>query len=419
AFGLPSVLALLLSCAAPCDAQTDVAGPPTHYEGHVRVDVPTRTIEAEWDIQHTVTEDTRSGLGLLLNPAFEVLAVTGPQVASVETGTWDGFAPWTRIGVTFRPDVTVGSRVSVRVRYRGTPTPEELGFPIDRITPEWVELNIDGAWHPIFESVSEVFTAAFDLVIDPAWTVVSSGIVSRSADGFRVENTLPQIDIALVAAPDLERRRRGVFELYARGGDGRSLEALLDMGGACVAFLNERYGGTHPITAANVVVAPRDDTGYARRGFISLSRLDAHTAEGLAGYVCHELAHFWHVGAGASSPDHWLNESFAEYAAVSFVGARYGASARAALREEKERRADGQPPVWTPAATERPPHAVLYHKAPLALLDLEARIGADAMRRFVAFVFGSRPATTQTVLDGLEEIAGRDARIWFAERLAR
>jgi hypothetical protein len=76
------------------------------------------------------------------------------------------------------------------------------------------------------------------------------------------------------------------------------------------------------------------------------------------------------------------------------------------------------PSIWTPDLTKRAPYLTLYRAGPLALFDLERRLGLPAFEAFMQDVMHAKPASTPDLLDLLADTHGADVRDWFAARLA-
>ncbi|MHB1328690.1 MAG: M1 family aminopeptidase [Gemmatimonadales bacterium] len=166
------------------------------------------------------------------------------------------------------------------------------------------------------------------------------------------------------------------------------------------------------------MIADRPGTGYARKNYIVLSSGDPDSTERLSNFACHEISHYWTRLTAAMSPDYWLSETMAEYAAAMYLRDRAGQAAfdrRHVIWEEGGRSAG---PVWTPEMTGRQPQAAAYRRGPYLLAQLEKRIGTERFERFIEGYLADGIRSTAPLLDHLTVVAGADAATWFRAKLA-
>ncbi|MFP5287219.1 MAG: hypothetical protein ACLGI9_15880, partial [Thermoanaerobaculia bacterium] len=260
-------------------------------------------------------------------------------------------------------------------------------------------------------------TGVLRLALPRDWKAAGSGAVSFE-DGFHViRNTVPQIDVAFVAAPSLERRLSEDFTVYHREADAGTVPALLNAAQACAAWLDARYGQSDPLPRGTLDLAARPGPGYARKNYIVLSQ-ETRDAVRMHDFLCHELAHYWTSSAGPFTPDHWMTEAFAEYVAARSVRERFGQAEFESIVKEWSQ-VGLQGPVWTPDGTQRASGAAMYRRAPHLLSLLEEKIGTERFERLLAAYMTERIRTTPELLDRLREIAGEEAELWFREELAK
>lgn len=386
----------------------------THYDGTLDLSVSGEKIEASWRIETEVDAGTDS-LGLLLSSRQEVLEIRGDRIESYES------EPAGMPGIQrLRVDLVEGASgpVVFYARHRGPlfdgPDPER----INRITEDWIELGLDSFWHPVFETFDRPFTARLTLKLSEDWELVASGKSTRVGDLVVLDNRVPQIDLAFVASPDLETARLGNSVVYAPDAEAPVVDRVLEAAEACAESLNRDFGSREPLPPRRFVLAPREESGYARKNYVVLSRL-SDSPEGATIFLCHELAHFWSMRGNPMTVENWLNESFAEYAALRIVRERHGEAAYETMLAEKRERSKSAPPVWTTGSKTRGSHATMYHKGPVALAELEAAIGTEAFDRFLERYMTGTFATTPELLEVLEETVGEEARRTFEDLLAR
>lgn len=388
----------------------------THYDGVLDLSIPDGRIEASWRIETEVAPATDS-LGLLLNARQEVVLVEGDSVEdhAIEPTGMDGIQ---RIRVDLTADRKEAGPVILFVTHEGPLFDGPDPGAINRIADDWIELGLDSFWHPVFETFDRPFTARLTLELPSEWVVVASGEAQRIGDLVVLDNRTSQVDLAFVASPELEMASSDGSTVYAPDRDDPVVDRVLETAEACAESLNRDFGGSDRLPDRRFVLAPRDESGYARKNYVVLSRVSERPASAML-FLCHELAHFWSTRGHPMTVENWLNESFAEYAALRVVRERLGEETYREIVAEKRKRSEDAPPVWTPESTKRGPHASLYLKGPVALADLEAAIGREAFDRFFVRSMTDSFATTPELLEVLEEVAGEEARSTFEELLAR
>ena len=390
-----------------------------HYAGNMQIRPEAGELSLDWVItaQEADLETVRFGLNAELGDA----EITGAHVVSVSRELVEGFAGGMQIyTVTLEPGEEARD---ISVRYAGPLFPEEPDNPINTLDPNKVELTVDSFWMPFDMRFSSLITADLDIEIPGDWRGVTMQSITRTGDGFRIDQDAPALDLAFTLMSRFTREAGDGYQIY----DTREAAAEADLGqlvGAlefCTDYLNALAGPAGPLPRASVTVNDRSEGGYSRRTLIALTDIAQSSPESLTQFICHELAHYWSYG-NAMTVENWLNESFADQIANTGLRARYGDEAyREHMQGYAERVASGDPlpPVWTPQSGARPAYLVAYRKGPLALAALEDEIGRDVFARFLRQLMIEQVSTTPRMLDVLEAVAGVEARDWFVDRLAQ
>jgi len=390
-----------------------------HYDGQMQIRPDTGELALDWviSVHETDLETVRFGLNAALGDA----AINGPHVLSVSHERVEGFAGVMQIyTVTLEPGEDVRD---LSIRYAGPLFPEAPDNPINTLDPHKVELTVDSFCMPFDMRFSSLITADLEIEIEGDWQGVTMQSITRTEDGFRIDQDTPALDLAFTLMSRFTREAGEGYQIY----DTREAAAEADLGplvGAlefCTDYLNTLAGPAGPLPQASVTVNDRSEGGYSRRTLIALTDIAQSSPESLTQFICHELAHYWSYG-NAMTVENWLNESFADQIANTAMRARYGDAAyREYMQGYADRIAAGDPlpPVWTPQSTGRPAYLVAYRKGPLALAALEDEIGRDVFARFLRQLMIEQVSTTSRMLDVLEAVAGREARDWFVLRLAQ
>jgi hypothetical protein len=402
---------ILLAFTAPGLANaTPFDAPVYHYEGRLDVNVVTGQLAADWRIDLL---DGQSGtLTFVLAPTFGDIAVGGDV---------DGFelaqqGPFQAIVIDLAEEAE-----TLSLSYAGGLPLDMLGNDINAITPERVELTVDGFWLPIDAAFRGFLTADLTVDVGAPWQAVANGEVTPLPTGARIINRDSSLDIAFTMAPGFRISEQNGYTLYDLRAHDDGTDRLIAAADFCFDYLNERYGARDPLTEAHFVIHRRSESAYNRRAYITFTDISDTPDDRLTQFVCHELAHHWSLGADFMTVENWLNESFAEYAGVMALRARFGEAAFLDRMQGFMDQIAGQdlPPIWVPGASERRPYLVNYRAGPVALWQLETYLGRPAFAAFLTRYMVDGIDTTPDLLDLLEQMEGEAARDWFGTELAR
>jgi len=386
-----------------------------HYRGELSFEPAKGFLNANWRI-------TRWQNGPLKNTFFlrktlTDIEVSGDQIASFSIEASRETPEFWTIQIAFKPSAKPHS---FQISYRGVLLPEPLDDQINTLDENVIELGIDSFWHPVDASFSKHLTAELEIEIGSQWSGISSGEVTTTGKGLRIDNTVPMVDIAFTLARNLQKHTYSEFTIFDLRPGKVSHQNLVQAADKCIDFLNRQFGDPQPLPPGRFVISSREDSGYARKNYIVFTDIRDMPQPALIDFVAHELAHFWSSAGNFATVENWLNESFAVYAGLMAVRSILGEAAyRKELATIREKTKDDLPPIWVPGATERGPHAVLYRKGPLALAELESMVGRETFLQFMTTYMTTRKGTTPALLDDLEAIAGKDVREAFTQMLAR
>jgi Peptidase family M1 domain len=384
-----------------------------HYDGDMQVDVDSGEIAVDWRIG--VLDDGASTITFLLGASLGNISVDG-DVASHQIAPQ---GPFQAIVLELGPATTAGPR-EILLSYDGLLFPEPPANDINAISPDRVELTVDGFWLPLDASFQGYLTADLRVDVGAPWHGVANGSVERLPTGVRVINEEASLDIAFTLAPAFHTTRFENFTLYDLRETHGGIDRLTGAASFCIDHLNALYGARDALPYAHFVIHRRVSSAYNRRSYITLTDIAETDDERLTQFVCHELAHHWSVGANFNTVENWLNESFAEYAGNMALRDRFGEDAFAERMGRYLSRIEDQdlPPIWVPGATDRRPYLVNYRAGPVALWHLESWLGRPTFQTFMTRYMTDGIDTTPELLAMLEDLAGEEARNWFQARLA-
>jgi hypothetical protein len=383
------------------------------YDGDVAIDPGTGRVRARWRIDFVRQGRQADTLRVILNGGFTVTDVGGLGVTSSSSTLNDGNRVVT---VPLAPHGR-GDASWLGLAYEGVIAPPTDG--INGISPNWVELSLDSFWQPIFDDFGQSITGRVRITLPPHFVLAASGSFERVGDSTLIlTSRVPLHDIAFSGSPSLVSADSVGTRVFYTGERKPIVGRLLATTEACSAYLNGLYGVREAIPPRSMVLAPRIGPGYARKNYIVVTQIDTAPV-GVSRFVCHELAHFWSNRANSSGPDNWLNEGFAEFVSGQFVRATLGSSAYESIVTQWRTVGAGQPAVWTPTSTRRPAMLVSYRKAPYLLTQLESHVGTELMQRILTRYMTEPVRTTTELLAEVEQVAGKDAEVWFRDLLAR
>lgn len=400
----------MLSSALLVSAPTSITHDAPHYSVGLNV-APDRKEIAVDAILALTPAAAGTETEFLLGRSYTISSATAGDAATVAVEPTD--RPWPRlqrITVCFKK---AEAAPRVRLRYAGplNPTGDP---PINMISPRLVELNLDSMWLPIGADLGTRFTADARIAgLPPNAVVVAQGQVSSSGNEVRIRRSEPDIDLAFVASPALERSGNDGFELYAENLQSERARLYSEHGAKALRFL-EDWLGPMPGKPARIAVVTRPRvSGYSRTGYLVLTQGAKASEAGAAKFTAHEFAHAWLSNANPSSEHRWLDESTAEYVSLRYVEEVLGKEAAEELiAPKREMAADADPVLGT-----RRSDAELYAKGPLLLFELEERIGRSKMDSLLAEAARHRIGTTEGFLALLRERTDPTTASWFEDQL--
>ena len=415
-----------------------------HYDLRLRLNPAGQEVGVSGSLVYHAAVDGLERVRFYLHRQFNIQRLSGRRVLGYhfekypkEVDYQPYFPEAGMLDIYFDPPLAAGSTGLVQFDYTGVITDWPL-LSANIVTPDWVELGMYLPWYPLaFEETPANLTFTLQVMCPKEYQVASLGETERQGNIWYYNWPYPTNDIVVAAGPNLQtypfESESNKVILHSATFKPETVALL----GEDLLWTLERFAGWFgPIrpNMFNLIESPRaQGGGYARRGLVVLGGLNEgdylSQREAYLRYLGHEAAHAWWFGAPAASWEDWLNESFAEYAALMAIRERYGVEAFNRRLERKREQVgqllpDGSLPLWgfdrndtlTQEKQERV-EAQLYHKGPLLLNDLAERIG---YRRFLDLCRGmqwSGVTTTGHFLDLLQELEGEDVRAWMERAL--
>jgi hypothetical protein len=407
--------AVVADGCSPPSGPEPAPGQPV-YVGEATIDPATGSVAAQFTIRFVTDASMTDGVAFLLNGRLDISRFDGDGVRSVGERPRNEGGDWKQIDVAWSEPAPAGELRELHVAYEGVLFDSLPSDPINSIRHDWIELGLDAAWHPVFASFDQALVGELTLHIPAGWTVVASGEVTRARGAYHIRSSVPQVDFAFAAGPELRQAGSVDVTVYHTDAQPATVEKLVNVARACREWLTLRIG---ELPDLKLLLAPRHDGGYARKNYVVLTRVDEYPPPALSRFVCHELAHYWSSAASPSTADYWMTEAFAELISARHVRDVYGDTAYAPILEQWREQSEGLPAIWTDTATARPSFRISYRKAPLVLAEFESEIGAEAFAGFLRRYMTESTRTTRQLLGQVERAGGIDARHSLEAALAR
>lgn len=336
--------------------------------------------------------------------------------------------------VKLKHPVSQDDRVSFSINYSGC-----LGiiteWETNRLTPEWVELGLYAPWFPL-PTENALFTYELVISMSPSkYDLVSSGVVTKgTVDGracWFARSVQPVSDIVLLAAPQIFSSSAGSadrIEVFYIDQSHKPVAGIIwDAAGKLVDHYMRQYQcqESEMDSGLRIMLAPRSEGGgYVRPGLMVLSEISetdyCQKEQSYFHWFAHEIAHLWWYRAPAGCWEDWLNESFAEYAALMAMRDFYGADVFESILAKKRGKAANTPGIMGLDRNNEAAYQVLYHKGPLILYELETRMEHRREGSFTSFLQAASKdqiVSTAQLLDLLTDMAGREDAQWLESKL--
>jgi len=278
---------------------------------------------------------------------------------------------------------------------------------INRITPSWVELNIDSFWLPFFSSFPK-FNYVVRLELDDTFEVITGDHKDDWAGTMVLRSRFPRRDIPFCAAPAFSATKGEYVDVFS-GNDDTPLDSIAHFADQAILFYKSFINEPADFEVARyVVVSPRKDVGYSRKNYIVLSKIQGIEPQRLSAFLAHEFAHYWFSDALLSSEHHWLTESFAEYLSNIYIREAFGQEAFDKEMADKRERIKEEPKSLADFDS-RPSYLAMYHKGPLVLAGFEEHIGQEAFQKFINDFILRNIRTNEQLFDMIHQTLGPEA----------
>ena len=322
-----------------------------------------------------------------------------------------------------------GKKLQVSMPLTETEAPLTIQYlmPIEAVNYWSSDLEVEGletglytAWLPIPDNNGDI-KYNFKLHLPPSYKANGNGLMVQKGDVWELTSQGKQFDPVILMSPDLKVEKfpmgNSTLKVTHFGMEAKTLSRLSqDVADVKSLFTTEFGDLTGSGGDFQFVFVPRvGGSSYSRNGFAVVSKGGSY--EGTFRTIAHEIGHFWWTGASPNTWEDWLNESFAEYAAVLAVGDKYGKDAEAKLLEKYKKSIEGLPAIWGISRNDSKATLLLYRKGPVLLNRLRAEIGGEGFSKFLHTLYRRQIRSTAVLLNLLEELQGKKVREAFESDL--
>jgi aminopeptidase N len=397
-------------------AESGWAGPKpiAHYRVAVTIAPAGGSLAADVTITIPTAELKREAV-FLLGGTYNISSTHASGGAQVTIERIDSPIPGLQ-RITLQSAGSKSNHVTVRVRYNGLLAPSG-DPPLNVISPELVELNLDSFWIPVRMGFTSKFTVDAEIRGVPSDLIlVAPGTVRRLGNRVLIRRRTGDVDLAFAAMRGLKCTGSETFEFCAANAPEEVTATYRQHGPAAIAFL-ERWFGPMPARPARVVMVRRTrSSGYARPGYIVLTEAGATAGPGSAKFIAHEFAHAWWASGDPTTEHRWLSESIAEYVSLRYVEAGFGKESRDELTRKMQRISEKAGPMIGQGPRG---DAELYNKGPLLLFRLEELIGRSRMDAMLSRLSKEPPAVTCDFMRALAATAGPEVATKFEAEMRK
>ncbi|HMQ05769.1 MAG TPA: M1 family aminopeptidase [Saprospiraceae bacterium] len=363
------------------------------YDVKAGIMLETGTIEIDLKMTIPYHEIHDKTISFLLSSAAKISSIGGSQLKEYHINE---AGPGINI-YTFQFDSDIESVTSIELSYTLT-IPDD--HQVNRISNEWIELNVDSFWHPVMTTFPR-FHYSLELYLDHSFQILTGDKISSSEDtpNLRsIHSGFPRFDISFASAQNFHSIEGKYARVYSINEDPGTLDSLLLLADQALEFLLEYTGMIKDFESKRiVVVSPRKEVGYARENYVVLSKIEGMDIINLSIFLAHEFSHYWFSNTNPNTPDYWLDEAFAEFCAMIFTRQTFGQQAYDDNLKNKKQHVKADPNTLA-SYENRPSHVALYYTGPIILHHFENYLGRDNFQLLIREMIAHIISTTDSLM---------------------
>jgi hypothetical protein len=381
-----------------------------------------KSIDSKADINLSVDPECTDSLVFYLHKEFSIVEIKSKTKISFcfKTGENSPYF-WMKDArpLCIKIENNKAKNIDIQIVYRGSIA--DLSWKTTNMISEpWIELGNYSAWFPTNPDYGK-FNYSVILAIDPSHKVTGMGKIEKVGENWEIHHTKPTNDIVIIASKELKTIYSGensnsIRLDYVSYNEENADKTIKDVE-FIVSYYNNWFNTSYNVQFTIVIVPPFSNRGsYHRDNFMALLQPEPGANISFS-LIAHEVAHEWWHGAPTDTFEDWLNESFAEYASLKAIRAKYGKDRFEEWIKYKDFSSREAPPILQSNSNARAPASTLYNKGPLILYKLEQRIGEGLFQKFLNELLLDNVKSTDRLLKLLEEMTSSEIRLYFESEL--
>lgn len=390
---IPALFFLIVSIAL--NSEVAIAQKITHYDGSVYID-SLKILNATFNVSYQNTHEKDFHFYLNKNANIKQLKFGDQAVGYKVIDTIEDLK-------NIRIQNTFPSKFILTIIY---------SYPLDKIesavfayNPNWIELSLYTGWFPVnIDDKNYSYYLKFHKPEE--YEVIGNGVIKNEKSNVIIANSNNHFDIPVILSKEFQRFSSGNnrMKFYGTKLSKEKINEIRVISQSIYSFFETWYGITD---SDNLIIAVNPfghDMSYARKGFISLSLLDGFGPVDKK-VLAHEIGHLWWQNAKVEGWEDWLNESFAEFAALKWIENTLSKDAFQKLLKKYEDAYKKPIRISQITKSDNQWHSVAYFKGPYLLYKLEQNIGEEKMLFFLKAIHKRKVSTTEEMITVLKEYA--------------
>ena len=396
----------------------------SHYDVQLQIVPSDQFIKVSGSLKYLINQDSLDEISFNLHKNFVVsnFSINGDNSYQIDTNNTN--IRWLpdaiKIIFSTKKRYSKGDILNVEFSYQGRIT-EWPGWSANVFTPDWIEMGLYFPWYP---SIYSDFTYKLSVEIEPGYNVFAIGKSKEKNNKKIFETNFPVYDFVICASKDLTIRETKLLNHSFKIVNCTLSDATVDSVQTDIENIYKLYcswfGKIQVRDMCLVISKRKKGGGYSRKGGLFLGGVSdssyLNDRSDFIQYVGHEIAHFWWNGA-ASNWEDWLNESFAEYSAISLIRELCGKAEFYTKLNLKKSESTSTPSIWGISRNDPFAEQVLYSKGVILLNELEQKIGRNKFQDLCRSRIDKKINNTLDFINLIKDTSGKEIADWFEQSL--